>query len=720
MRRNRERFVGLGISIFGVLIFSSTAVGQVSENQAVSGGTPTDWSHHHLIFSQPSTPEQAAHIQQDPRYQQQQRRHLPLSPEAEAAVTASPLNPSSPGAAKNKGPKNKGPKGDWAQDIGPGATVGPTNYPAKFSFQDTTANCASAAQPDFTVYGTGLTGSSTQASIVAYDNLYSGCGGTVPMVYWAYNTGGGSVNTSPVFSQDGKQIAFVQAGGGYKASLVLIKWAPSSTETVGSPTTLTRTTNSLYPSCVAPCMTSAVIQDTSNVVHFDTYSSVFYDYTSDTAYVGDDDGWLHQFNPVFKGVPAEVRSAGWPVQVNPTAPSPLTSPVFDFFSGRVFVADNAGFVYRVGPNTAFVATSSGPLDLSASLDGGPGIIQGPIVDSTAQVVFVFAASDGSGGCVGGADCTAIYELPTNFPAGSIGGEATVGASTLSPATPEPLYIAGFDSTYLNSVNSTGNMYVCGNTGGPPILYQVPILNGTMNGLGNPLAVISFTTTPCSPVTDVMNPNASGGPAEWIFASVQAQGDNSACANGGCIFSLKDLPWQPSTSYVVGQEVLDSHLQIQVVTTAGTSGGTTPGWSTIVGHSTTDGSVQWLNQGAESAFSLAAWQSGHAYALHNKIIDANNNVQFVTTAGTSGATRPAFNTTPGGITSDGSTLKWTNLGAFGVAAAPEAGGTSGIIWDNVVGSGTLAGASQIYFSTLAGGCGSGGDGCAVQASQSGLQ
>src|SRR5947209_4045751 len=62
---------------------------------------------------------------------------------------------------------------DWAEDMNSGASVGAGNYPAKFSFSLTTANCASAAQPDFVVYGTGLAGSPTQASIVAYDNLYA-------------------------------------------------------------------------------------------------------------------------------------------------------------------------------------------------------------------------------------------------------------------------------------------------------------------------------------------------------------------------------------------------------------------------------------------------------------------------------------------------------------------------------------------------------------------
>jgi len=51
--------------------------------------------------------------------------------------------------------------------------------------------------------------------------------------------------------------------------------------------------------------------------------------------------------------------------------------------------------------------------------------------------------------------------------------------------------------------------------------------------------------------------------------------------------------------------------------------------------------------------------------------------------------------------------------------PASGGASGIIIDNVVAPGTL-GTSEVYFSTLGttGTCGA-GNGCAVQASQAGL-
>lgn len=714
MREKQERLLGLGISILAVLASSPALLGQAFPGSEAAASVPTDWSHHHVIFSRPATAEQVTRVKQDQRYWQQLARHSPATlPDGVGDARDVKLGAKAPPRGKNK------LNGDWLQDLGTDGTLGATNYPAKFSFQITTANCASAAQPDFVVFGTGLAGSATQATIAAFDNLYSGCSGTVPTVYWAYDTGGAAV-TSPVFSLDGKQVAFVQTGGGYASTLVLLKWAASTTESIGSPMALSPILpHSLYPACVAPCMTTLTLQH-GGVNEKDSNSSVFYDYANDVAYVGDDAGWLHKYTPVFKGVPTQIFTGGWPVQVNPGAATALTSPVHDSASGNVFVADTGGFLYRVDSTGG--VTVSGQVDFS-SAEGGAGIVQGPIVDSSAGLVYVFASSDGSGSCNGGADCTAVYQLTTSFIAGDIGSEAVVGASTLSGSPPSPLYIGALDSTYENSVvPPTGNLYVCGNTGGPPVLYQVSIAAGAMNGLGTAGPVLSTSAiTPCSPVTDIPNLNATGGATEWIFAGAENGGASSRCSAGGCVFNFKDTPWKASTAYSVGQEILDNHFQIQVVSVAGTSGAAAPGWNTIIGHSTTDGTVHWLDQGPQSAFTLAAWQSSHPYALHSKILDGNKNIEFVTTAGTSGGSMPAFSTTAGAITTDG-TVKWTNLGALGTAAMPSAGGASGIVIDNTVSSGTLAGGSQIYFSTLSDQvCGtSGSGGCAVQASQSALQ
>ena len=718
MKKNRRGWLRWGVAMFVVLTLIPGLVGQTSRDSEARAAVPTDWSHSHLIFSRPANAEQAKRVEQDPRYWQQLRRGDPKTPSAE---TSGALAEQVGSTTRSRG-GNHNLKRDWAEDMGSGASVGAGNYPAKFSFSTTSANCAGAAQPDFVVYGTGLVGSSTQASIAAYDNLYAGCTGTLPMVYWAYNTGG-TVTTSPVYSADGTQVAFVQTDGSGHGNLVLIRWAASAIETLGGPLTLTRLANSSYPGCTAPCMTSTVLTDSSGNPQGDTNSSVFYDYSSDTAYLGDNGGWLHKVSPVFNGVPAEVRSAGWPVQVNPTSPTALSSPVYDGTSGRAFVTDIGGFLYRVGPGTAFVAVSSGPLDVS-SAEGGTGLVQGPIVDSTSEVVYVFASADGSARCVGGADCSAVYQFGVDFPAGNVGQKAVVGASTIfGKAVPNPLYIGAFDSTYENSANGTGNLYVCGNTGGPPIFYQVPI-SALAFGPVNPLTFLSDSITPCSPVTDILNPNASPGPTEWIFASVQKSAVSNlpgcAASAGGCIYNVKVTPWQASTAYAVGEEVLDSDFQIQVVETAGTSNSSVPAWSTTTGGTTADSSVTWLNQGLVSGtIAKSAWAARTSYSVGNVIFDSNDNMELcVAVRGKSGGAPPAWLTAPGAITNERRVM-WENLGANGTAALAAAGGTSGTIIDNTL---SFEGTSQVYFSTLSNqACGtSGTGGCAVQASQSALQ
>ena len=109
-------------------------------------------------------------------------------------------------------------------------------------------------------------------------------------------------------------------------------------------------------------------------------------------------------------------------------------------------------------------------------------------------------------------------------------------------------------------------------------------------------------------------------------------------------------------------------------------------------------------------------------LNTQIVDSNGNIEWVRTAGTSkNGAHPVWNLNVQGQTAD-NTVRWRNIGALATFSLAATGGTSGIIMDNTVGSGTLAGASEVYFSTQGNqACGSTGTGgCAVQASQSALQ
>ncbi len=342
-------------------------------------GVPDDWTHHHLVFSDPGSADDAARngayerwfsVVNEPRYVMQQlKRGLPV--QGSAAVDAAWIE-----GARRVG-REAGVWGlerrkfnrptidkDWSMVLGSAAPgVGAGMFPAKFSFNATSSspiNCASATTPDYTVYNTGATGSATQASVVAYDNLYSSCAGQVPSVYWAFNTSG-KVVTSVVLSLNGNQLAYVQTPGSGNAQLVVLTWSKTPTgrtvtgsvsgtaitltagtltsmdvgavlsggsipagdtiKTVTSGTVGTLTTagttasgtltisadaggpgtalanNGSYPSCVAPC---AAILSFSGTTRSDTISSPYYDYASDTLFVGDGSGGLHKFHPGFQ------------------------------------------------------------------------------------------------------------------------------------------------------------------------------------------------------------------------------------------------------------------------------------------------------------------------------------------------------------------------------------------------------------------------------------
>ena len=173
----------LGLSILAVLTLSSALLGQTSQGQTSQDSQavvhlPTDWSHHHLLFSNPATEEQLKRVQQDPRYWQQLfRRSQAARPEAEldGALTSELQS----GSKATRASKNHKLKRDWTKNIGTNGTVGAGQYPGKFGFDVTKFSCTN----DFVVFNTSLAGTGTQASIVAYNNLYSGCGGTVPQVY---------------------------------------------------------------------------------------------------------------------------------------------------------------------------------------------------------------------------------------------------------------------------------------------------------------------------------------------------------------------------------------------------------------------------------------------------------------------------------------------------------------------------------------------------------
>ncbi len=591
--------------------------GYASVTHQSSPGIPTDWTSRHVVFSKPEPGSDAAYkVQQDPRYWMQQiRRALPDSTSPSWFTVPSP---------------NKIAK-DWSMDMGGTASTSLAGvYPAKFTLTTTTASCTN----DFVVFVTGQAPTTTQASIVAFNNLYSGCTGNVPKVAWSYNTSAISalaIISSPVLSINGSQLAFTQG-----SDLVLLKWSSAAGNgTLAAPVKPTNEASSTaYNTCTTPCMFGFPLLNPSS-------SSPFDDYGADTLYVGDNGGILYKFNPAFLGVPAEVTT-NWPVTAD--AGDTLTSPVFDQTSGNVYVGDSSGFIDQVkattgtvvrsaqlgdGTGTAFVRDQPGAGNLlmvgtvqytlhsSASACGatpdciviGPtgttlteiaenveaaindnsaqcgipapcfanisapnpdatatnpgsatttvqnttnaaitftqnasitltpnnnipvGLLDSPVLDSSAETIYTFA------GCDAAQTNSGVFQL--TIVGGSIASGTTTEEQVGTESLTIPIFDGSFDNKYFTSSPSTsptGNLYVCGNAGGDPTLYRVSISSNSMTGVSTGPALATGNTT-CSPLTEFLSTASS----DLIFLSVEDDGNaTAACGTGntgGCVMSF---------------------------------------------------------------------------------------------------------------------------------------------------------------------------------------
>jgi hypothetical protein len=436
--------------------------------------------------------------------------------------------------------RNGGMVGVTASASGTGLTVTATTTGTganTIGLQDGLANFAWA--------GTTLAGGSGtagQPTIIAFNQLYSSCAGTpVPATFWSYNTGAGAVavtETSPVISLDGAQVAFMQRIGSV-ASLVLLKWSNTvSLGTTGAPSAPTNVAASAYRACSAPCMTVMTLSGSPN----NTNSSPFYRYFDDVLYVGASDGTLHRFTGIFDGTPAE-SGGSWPVTVS--LGNALSSPVYDFGSGLVFVG--SAFNGSTGGQLHSV-DAAGTLNSSGRLSGAigsatTGVADAPMVDSTAQKVYAFVASDTSTSCNGGGTkCQAIYQFST---ASAISGltspKVQVGRGDVATRI---LYGGVFDDTYYSSASSTspsGGLYVCGSVGAnstTPTLWNIPIANNVMGAAVPGPTLVSGNAVNCSPITEVKN-----GTADYLYVSVSGKGNDTGCT-GACIYlyNLTGLTW----------------------------------------------------------------------------------------------------------------------------------------------------------------------------------
>ena len=129
--------------------------------------------------------------------------------------------------------------------------------------------------------------------------------------------------------------------------------------------------------------------------------------------------------------------------------------------------------------------------------------------------------------------------------------SAIAFSTTSSTSVVTLYPAGGTTAIGSGSNPTGSLWVCGNPGGNPKLYEVPITNNVLQTPSILGPTVSSATTNCSPVTEVYNTSLS--PADdWLFLSAATENatipGGTSCTNGtGCVISYNVESGNPLTA-----------------------------------------------------------------------------------------------------------------------------------------------------------------------------
>ena len=348
--------------------------------------------------------------------------------------------------------------------------------------------------------------------------------------------------------------------------------------------------NATYRACTAPCMTTIAFSGSPN----DTNSSPFYVFAgtdADVIFVGDDTGQVHKFTNVFNGNPAEMTTGGFPVTA---AIEKLSGAIYNSAAGTVEVdasydgTNNGARLHEivVDAGTPTVtdskilgATTSGGVNCAGTTvaSGTALTVDSPIVDAAAGTkgtVYVFIGNDGVA-----TPNSAVYQFATGFAEHTCGSKSVVGTGSTTTGT--PVYSGSFDAIYFASADPSpsGNLYVCGNAGGDPTLYRIPI-NSNAFGTVSTGPVLTTGAATCSPVTEFEN-----GSTDRAYLSVTAAGKTASpisCPTAsGCLMSFTLGATTPTgTAAAVAESGGTSGIVVD--NSAATSGASQIYFSTLTG------------------------------------------------------------------------------------------------------------------------------------------
>jgi hypothetical protein len=438
-----------------------------------------DWTTRHSIYTQFGTSRALELAQRDPRAKfrwQEVEQRL----QANRIASAGPRSALQFGTLRNfprRFPQRQpasGIQADWNISLG-GGSVGPSQFPAKYSFNvNATPDCTN----DFVVFPVNVKSSTTQPNIVAFNNLYSGATPTglcstratgtgvltdnkqSATVMWSYDVraiaGGAPVATSPTLSLDGTKVAFVESGSNSAHFHVLAgKTVTYTLASLANRQSVTQNQNldSITTfSSTAPVANSGTATDLSFGSANDTNSSPYIDYSNDAAYVANDKGVLFRIRNVFCTLPTCGNVApsldltfGSSGSVTVCANKVATGPTQDFITGNVYVGCSDGNLY--GFNSSGTALPNSPVAIGNGSGFGD-VADAPIVDSLNQFVYTFSGAGASTPAN-----SVLVQLHTDLSSPRI---AFVGNGGF-----QSIHAPAFNDAYFTSATSTNWLIVSG-------------------------------------------------------------------------------------------------------------------------------------------------------------------------------------------------------------------------------------------------------------------
>jgi hypothetical protein len=564
----------LAIPLAGQSPRETTASGDASQQQTHLG-YPQDWSSRHLLMPGMRAEDVLAAGEHDPRYVYNMvMREVAV----ENLRRGWPIH-------RSRNPM----KIDWAVSLEKGY-VPENQFPAKFQFGVLKEDC----NADYVLFGLTVA-SGTQANLVGINNLYTSaspaCNKGSPWVAFAYNTvtqTGGQIKTSPALSEDGKKVAFVEStnGASYFHVLVLpypVPAPPSQDGTVLVPQTPTSCTMPTTPGC----MTTLSIETSAT----NSNSSPWVDYSTDTAYVGADNGLLYKITPVFGGgAPVLVNDpSNWPVTVSTQSTKVLTAPIVDDTAGLIFIGDGDGYLYSVALKNPGKTIAAQQTIGWAGHGAGTGIVDPPIAvtdpaNPATDQVFAFTGCSNVVG-IGGA----ITQLPANFTTGVPTTSNTVDLGSATGAgdcTGNNVHAGAFDNAFWLNGSTSGHMIACGfvNKGGAPSnpqMYFFRFASNVITSVNSSTFVINADTgEECSPLTEFYN-----GTSDMLFFGVGSSSKASYLESSTITSSLStpNCTGTPTSTCVTSPHALGGTSGI-VIDNQVSNGGTNIYFSTLAAGS----------------------------------------------------------------------------------------------------------------------------------------